>query len=281
MEGDICAYDFRRGGVTEMLVKHQDLSSNMADLCSHTEDTAKKYYKTTEAGRSALKASKMLAKAMRRPEEDSCSVSKNEGEQSEDGDSLSKNADVQKVHRVWSEGAVATLRSVFRQEIADGHVTRETVRNKLKAAPQLQEEGEQRVLDKIRYEINHQTTNANDVEGLQHEAANLPKNQESTQDRVNRLLEDEATVSVIYPTEESCITKGSAVFDESHVKLLRRVFDDMITQYAPISKPRIFERLSENDRGKAILNQMTIDQIVSRIIYERKCFRGKKDGKRK
>ena len=111
----------------------------------------------------------------------------------------------------------------------------------------------------------------------------LPSEKETVADRVNRMfsessafqdLEDSvASSDIVSPTETTARSKPG-VFSPIQVQTLLHLFKDMING-APISKPVINQRLQNDSQGKDMQTNLTTEQVVNRLKYERKQKREK------
>ena len=269
VEGPIHHTIYRKSAVSRCYDGNKDIASNFADLMAHRENTAQKYYRVFEKGKSLVKASQKLNTIMRShahhensrhtlPAEEDCKIP----------DSTLDDVARSTSKRVsWNEDELAAIRSIFQEEIAAKSVTIEVVRRKIQTHPSLATKNPKRVYDRIRAEWRFvETEEEATVPG------ELPEEQESVRDRVNRLFEpaavdDSSTHSsdIIPPT--SGTSKG--LFHESQVQTLLRLCRDM-TVVAPISKPVIIARLEKDADGNILLANVTLQQIVNRLKYERK-----------
>ena len=115
----------------------------------------------------------------------------------------------------------------------------------------------------------------------------LPQGKEEMSTRVSRLLQSESACNnkgesddsdnssnVVLPTVSNASARPHSLFSTDEVDLLLKVCKDMIIS-APISKSVIEERLSAKKEGLKLLKRVNIDQIVSRIKYERRLKHGK------
>lgn len=273
IEAPICSTDFRKGAVTEIYGNHKSYSSNLADLLDHNESTGNRYYHLSDKNNSSLRASKKLALVMRGqskclPKQDMFDTKKSlpsEGSQDVPVKCPSKTP--------WSSETEEVIKSVFKEEIFQQTVSIETVRQKIAGIPLLVDENPRRVLDKVlaqwRFSKKLESTDPE---------AQPPSEQETQEQRVNRMFDDEDSHNtMISPTEHSVTMKG--IFSALEVKVLVKLCDDMVKTSCPIAVKVIKERLEKDVDGKNILKCMTMRQIVNRVKYERKMFRWRKTEK--
>ena len=62
---------YRKSAVSHCHNRHKEISSNLADLMAHREDTVQKCYRVFEKGKSSIKASQQLHEIMRNTDESS------------------------------------------------------------------------------------------------------------------------------------------------------------------------------------------------------------------
>ena len=164
----------------------------------------------------------------------------------------------------WSLSKENFVRSVFQDDIAQQSVSLEIVRSKISSHPELQNESPKRVLDKVRslwrYEKETPT-----------EPLDLPSEEETLEQRVQRTLEDQGNSSDIIPPTVTSSLKN--VFTSTDLEKVRNTFNEMIVKFSPISKPRIKETLEKESWGRDMLENVSLDTIVNRIKYERRVHR--------
>ena len=106
------------------------------------------------------------------------------------------------------------------------------------------------------------------------EPLDLPSEQETVEQRVQRILEDQDNTSDVIPPTVTSSMKN--VFTSTELEKVRNTFKEMIVKSAPISKPRIKETLEKESWGKDMLEKVSVETIVSRIKYERRVHRSLK-----
>ena len=274
---------YRKSAVSRCHDQHKDITSNLADLMAHREDTAQKYYRVFEKSKSSVKASQKLHGIMRsHGQVKECSNSEMDATKLQDADNTGSNpldpaASSTAKRATWNTESLQAIRSVFEEEIAVKSISIDIVREKIKAHPCLNKESPKRVYDRVRAEWRYQLPETNTKTA----PVDLPEELDTVNDRVDRMFETKQEVDkssccssdVIPPTAVS--SKSKSVFSECQVNTLLRLCKDM-TRTAPISKPTIIARLGNDDDGKVLLKEVDIQQIVSRLKYERKQRREKK-----
>ena len=249
---------------------------------AHREDTAQKYYRVFEKSKSSVKASQRLHGIMRNSghgETVTCSEELPDTEQKNVCEMHATGEQSSCTKRSpWTKDAIEAVQSVFKEEIDAQKISIDTVREKIKLNPCLIKESPKRVYDRIRAEWRFQSpeksSNAAPVE--------LPKEKETVYDRVNRMFEEEDKTStcssdIIPPTFSSRI---SNVFSAPQLTILLRLCKDM-TFMAPISKRTITSRLEKDSEGKVLLTEVSMEQIVNRLKYERKQRRSESNKAKK
>lgn len=237
--------------------------SDLADLMAHNVSTARHYYKLNEKSKSSVKASRQLRCVMR-----------GENQQKEsDPKGLPVVSSPQKCQSKtskgsWSPGKETLVRDVFEKEIAQKSVSLEIVKSKISKLPELQNESPKRVLDKVRSQWRYEKNTAA-------EPSDLPSEQESVEQRVQRILDDKENSSDVIPPTVTSSMKN--FFTSAELEKVRYTFKEMIAKAAPISKPRIKEMLQKESWGRDMLEKVSVDTIVNRIKYERRVHRSLKN----
>ena len=274
---------YRKSAVSRCHDQHKDITSNLADLMAHREDTAQKYYRVFEKSKSSVKASQKLHGIMRsHGQVKECSNSEMDATKLQDADNTGSNpldpaASSTAKRATWNTESLQAIRSVFEEEIAAKSLSIDIVREKIKAHPCLNKESPKRVYDRVRAEWRYQLPETNTKTA----PVDLPEELDTVNDRVDRMFETKQEVDkssscssdVNPPTAVS--SKSKSVFSECQVNTLLRLCKDM-TRTAPISKPTIIARLGNDDDGEVLLKEVDIQQIGSRLKYERKQRREKK-----
>ena len=162
------------------------------------------------------------------------------------------------VRSPWKKESVKVLCDVFAEEISAQQINITSVKEKIQSHPILSKEDPKRVLDKIRAKWRYNTAQ---TVGNISEVASLPTEKESVATRVDKLFQKTSSPpsDIVPPTDTTERLKG--LFNEEQAKPLRNLFQDMINNGAPISRPVIATRLAHN---------LTANQVVSRLKYERK-----------
>lgn len=158
--------------------------SDLADLMAHNVGTARKYYKLQEKSRSSVKASRQLR-----------SVMSGEKQQMESSDPKAHSAEdcQSKTSKVtWTAEKETVIRTLFQEEIESKAVTIETVKAKISRHADRKDEEPKRVLDKVRSQWRYGKRSPE-------ETADLPSEQETLEERVQRCLEEDENTSEIIP----------------------------------------------------------------------------------
>ncbi|CAH3163406.1 unnamed protein product, partial [Porites lobata] len=222
--GPIHSTLFRKGAVTVCHSSQKEMTSDLADLMAHKEDTAKRYYRLTEKSKTCVKASQQLHTVMRvnsqkdSVEENTCSKEELEPSEQEAPGSASRVP--------WSSVAVDEIRRLFHEEILGKSLSLKSVKEKISGSEILKNEDPKRAYDRVRAEWrfpgSDDKTNPS-----------LPTETEEMKDRVDRMFTKDAasedvtsTSDIIPPT--TIASKGKALFIEGHVRTLHRLFNDML-----------------------------------------------------
>ena len=237
---------------------------NLADLMAHNVETARKYYRLQEKSKSSVEASRQLRSVMR-GEKQQKEIHDSEAQSvlstGEDGHS--------KISKLsWDAEKEAVLQTLFQEEISQKAVNLETVRSKISGQPDLMTVDPKRVLDKVRsmWRYGKQPST---------EPANLPSEQETLEQRVQRSLEEVENNSEIIPPSITSSLRNC--FSSSELDSLRNIFSGMIVRSVPISKVKVKEILEKEHCGIGILKKVSLDTVVNRVKYERRLHRGKKE----
>ena len=270
---------YRKSAVSRCHNRHKEISSNLADLMAHREDTAQKYYRVFEKGKSSVKASQKLHQIMRNTDESSETNQQAQTslqEVTEDDTEIQERQNIGKPERVpWKEESISALKTLFAEEITAQDITFACVKEKIKGDPILSTEDPKRVYDKIRAEWRFKAK----LEGCSQETVSLPEEQETIDNRVSRMFQAKEhdqlsnhSSDVMAPTDTTWKSQG--LFTNEQVQTLLRLFQSMING-SPISKPKITSTLEADSIGRPLLQKFTLAQIVNRLKYERKQKREK------
>ena len=147
----------------------------------------------------------------------------------------------------WSMAPIQEIRNIFREEIQKNEVTVERGRERIMECEILQGIDTRRIYERVRAEWRNPVA----------APATLPTEKEELSDRVHRLFREDMPSSsdIVPPTSLSSTTK--ALFSAELVQTLLCLCEDMIKANAPISKPKITKRLSNDIYGKQILAKLS------------------------
>ena len=247
---------YRKSAVSRCHPKHKEISSNLADLMAHREDTAQKYYRVFEKGKSSVKASQKLHGIMRNTEdsgETDQQAQTSLQEVTDDDAEIQERQNPIKPERVpWKEESINAIQTLFADEITAQNITFTCVKEKIKGGPILSTEDPKRVYDKVRAEWRFKAR----LEGCSQETVNLPEEQETIDNRVSRMfqakeLDQQSNHSsdIVAPTDTTWKSQG--LFTDEQVQTLLRLFQSMING-SPISKPKITSTLEEDSIGRPL-----------------------------
>ena len=265
---------YRKSSVSRCHDQHKEIRGNLADLMAHREDTAQKYYRVFEKSKSSVKAFQKLSGIMRNDTIQQAQESTEDANQ-EGAAKATEDETPMPGRALWNEELKNAVQTLFAEEIAAQNITISYVRQKMQSNPLLCELEPKRVYDRVRAEWRFKAT----PDGLDKETANPPEEEETIDNRVNRMFqakEDDQQSNppsdIVSPTDTT--TKSQGVFDAEHVQTLLHLFQNMVNG-SPISKPKISATLENDSIGKCLLPKFTLAQIVNRLKYERKQKREK------
>ena len=134
---------------------------------------------------------------------------------------------------------------------------------------QLKDTDPKKILDKVRGMWRFPSS-------TQSEPVNLPDEQETLEQRVERSLD----VDKSRPWEiKTTTTEASGVRNlcsSLELDRLRAMFKEMITTSVPISKPKVKKILQQEDGGKELLQKTTLETIINCVKYEKCIIRASK-----
>ena len=167
----------------------------------------------------------------------------------------------------WTAEKESLVKTLFGEAIENKVITLEVVKEKISNHPELKDDNPKKVLDKVSSLWRYKKPQID-------EPAVLPTEEESAQQRIERLVDGVETSSDMIPPTMSSGVRN--VLSGSELDNIGAVFKDMIVHSAPISKPQVKSILEGKDWGKDLLKRLTLDTIVNRIKYERRLKRGSK-----
>ncbi|CAH3188945.1 unnamed protein product, partial [Porites evermanni] len=256
VEGAPSSTLFRKSAVSSVhsCSESNEARGNLADLMAHNVSTATRFYRLREKSKSSVKASQHLRQVMRGDDESPSISTVDEGGASKC--TLSKDQEM-------------VIRDLFEEEIKSKSVTMATVREKIADNMELKDEDPKKILDKVRGTWRYSSS-------TQSEPVNLPDEQETLEQRVERSLDVQNNPWDIATTT----TEASGVrnlFSTSDLDILRAMFKVMITTSIPISRPKVKEILENENGGKGLMQKASLDTIINRVKYERRVFRASKN----
>ncbi|CAH3189238.1 unnamed protein product [Porites lobata] len=256
VEGAPSSTLFRKSAVSSVhsCSESNEARGNLADLMAHNVSTATRFYRLREKSKSSVKASQHLRQVMRGNDESPSISTVDEGGASKC--TLSKDQEM-------------VIRDLFEEEIKSKSVTMATVREKIADNMELKDEDPKKILDKVRGTWRYSSS-------TQSEPVNLPDEQETLEQRVERSLDVQNNPWDIATTT----TEASGVrnlFSTSDLDILRAMFKVMITTSIPISRPKVKEILENENGGKGLMQKASLGTIINRVKYERRVFRASKN----
>ena len=256
VEGAPSSTLFRKSAVSSV---HSSSDSHeargqLADLMAHNVSTATRYYRLQEKSKSSVLASKHLRQVMRGEDESPSISTVDEGEASKCS---------------WSKDQELIIRDLFKEEIRKKSVTIKTVREKIAENARLKDEDPKKILDKVRGMWRFPPS-------TQSESVNLPEEQETLEQRVERSLDVDKSRSMEIQTTTTEASGVRNLFSSLELDRLRAMCKEMITTSVPISKPKVKEILQKEDEGKELLQKASLETIINRVKYERRLKRASK-----
>ena len=294
LEGSPNSTLFRKSAVSSVHSsnKSNETREQLADLMAHNISTAKKYYRLKEKSKSSVLASKQLRQVMRQDANDERLSPANQvdgetpkghgskqlpqakrDDANDDSSSHCSPVEREKAKAPRNKEMEVLVTNLFQEEIKNQAVSMDIVRAKISCNELLQNEEPIRILDKVRaqwrFSTSQKETRTEAVNDI-----NLPSEQETLQQRVQRTLEDsENTSDIIPPTVTSSVKN---VFASTELEKVRNTFKEMIVKSAAIMKTRVKEILEKESWGMDVLKKASLETVVNRIKYERRVYRGKK-----
>ena len=265
----ITSTSFRKAAVTNVHEQNPELSSKLAGLMAHNESTAKKYYLLSEKTKASVEASTKLGQLMRGQNEDPCEQSENQQVTSDSTDNQQETLSTSK--RVpWTNDKLEKVKASFEDEIREQNISLPAIRAKVSTSEQLKGMSPRRIYDKLKKGLpNDEKLDSNisselrlDGRIMQQRLLSMVPDWLETTESVSH--EEQLSASIVSPTERS------GMFSDDAIQTIRTIFSDMILLNKPIAKPAIQKRCSETKDGKKLLSNLTIQQLVNRIKYERR-----------
>jgi site-specific recombinase XerD len=286
---DITCTLVRKSAVTAVHEHQPALKANLAGLMCHAQETATKYYRIVEKEKTSVAAAKALNEVMRGE-----SSGTKDATREESGGKGNMRGELRKTHSrlirdttkddtvteqstdasdrfVWSHDLVHTLQSVFADELRSHSIRLETVKMKIATSSVLAKVEAKKVYDKVRSLISKgapdQETVNNDLAGA---LLQLPS--DTLEDRMNRTtaVDSDAASDIVPPT--TLATKIHKLYDDNAVTIIASLCKEIIRGGA-ISRDRIQAALSSCADGASLLQQFSMDQLMSRVKYERRKTR--------
>ena len=131
-------------------------------------------------------------------------------------------------------------------------MTIKTVREKKAESVCLKDEDPKKILDKVRGMWRFPSS-------TQSEPVNLPEEQETLEQRVERSLDVDKSRSLEIQTTTTEASGVRNLFSTLDLDRLRDLFKEMITTSVPISKPKVKEILQKEDEVKELLQKASLE----------------------
>ena len=261
--GKITCTLIRKAAVSAIHQQCPDQKANLADLMCHNVSTASKYYRQVDRNRTSTEAAKHLSSVMR-PAKLAVDVHSESDDVHDKTTSASEPFTHVQGRFSWNDELRNVLLSVFRDEISSKSVSVGEVSSKIKGNKILAAIGCRRVYDKLRREMLQKCSG--DV-GESDVPVCLPVEKETLQAKVARMAENDQNDDDVPPTS---INSGlQKLFKANELEVIQAQCRHIIAS-GPISCERITKALEQSTSGATLLRKYSIDQIISRVKYERR-----------
>ena len=265
----------RKTAVSAVHERKGSMKKNLANLMTHSEKTADKYYNIQQKGKNDAKTVEQLRTVLRSNSASEVSVS-NVGESTSDVSSRHK----------WNEEQLTEVYTAFKESIQSGQVTMEYVKEVIADNVVLKNIPLTSIRDKVRSLIkaSQETQSVSNGAG-----AHPPTQMETPFDKLRRfgLLPNESDETrqrndqedIAFVDDASIKTntqtslKSGRAFDDEQTQTLSRLFKHLIETNAPIERPAVMRTIEGDERASVILKQFTPLQLCDKIRTERKRIR--------
>ena len=179
---------FRKSAVSgfHKVAERSEMCDNLADLMGHNLSTAQKYYiKLQEKSMASVKASKQLKHVMH-------GVSPVAENSEQESTFITEECSSVVSKHFWTTEKESLVKAFFGEEIKNKVITLEVVKEKISNHPELKGDGPKKVLDKVRSLWKYKKPQTDEPEVL-------PTEEESAQQRIERLVDGVETSSDMIP----------------------------------------------------------------------------------
>ena len=269
----ICAASFRKAAVSEVHENHENLKNDLADLMGHHQKTAEKFYLIRQKNKNAARTSKALTKIMYRSTcHTETTVKTNKREETstnqEDQDIAESSESLR--HR-WTEEEIVDVKDLFQENIKEGKITINIVREKMQNHPLLESLNPAKVFDKIRSLIKLEESEDSK------QPVELPEKTETLLEKVARL--DEADNDSVLLISERSSHRAGGTFSERQTKIYWRLFKGLIESNGRVERKEICRRIQEDGEAREALVGFTPQQLCDKIRTERRMITRRKVSK--
>ena len=255
-----------------MTLVHEDQVEDaqpVADLLAHNLETAKKTYRIRNCEKQAVKGTSAIAKAWAVME-----VMVPENKQISELNQLSQTSPMR---LPWTQEDEDEVKMVYADCIKVGSVTTNTVLEKLHLLNC--QKSERQIYQKLRALIARHSTS--------HTMSKPPVEEETLQDRVSQVIDtcvEDNKSDPTYEPQEPCVIDSNSSVITSKLSGLQKIFDTAecleiktlcshVAHSGPVSRERIKRSLEQTDLGRNILDNLRMDQLQTRVKYERRLLR--------
>lgn len=269
----VCAASFRKAAVTVVHENHPHLKKDLADLMSHHTKTAEttlqercKDIRSLEEHNVSGKDEKDketnqlqynqkdLASGKQEKQDQDLELSSGENQHQKTSEEIKSNR-----HR-WTAEENEAIQTEFKVTIKSGKINIGNVREKTKDHPILREIEANKVLDKIRNFMKESSQN------LSESALELPTDNETQEERVNRLFEYDNDSIILSGISK----KGGLTFTDDQTEIYLRLFRDLIESNKQITRKYVEDKIKEDDEARESIVGFTPQQLCDKIRTERR-----------
>ena len=265
----------RKTAVSAVHEKHVDMKKGLANLMTHSQRTAEKYYNIQEKGRSDARTVEQLHAVLRNnpTEKVEAATSLEDVSDSTAAPSRTFDSTVAASRRhIWRDDQLKEVTKIFEKNIESGKVTIEDVRVKTRNIGCLNDIPSESIRDKVRSLIKSRKNKEQ-----QEEQCAPPTEIESQADKFRRFGLLERNVNDISFVDERSIATNTTsslmsgrAFNEEQTEMMFNLFRRLIESNAPIERGAILSAIEEHSRARLILQGFTPLQLCDKIRTERR-----------
>jgi len=256
MSKPITATIVRKTAVSSIHQNHPNLKDSLADLMCHQTTTAGKTYRLVQREKTSITAAKLLNQVMR-----SQSANASQGAPEADGKRTQEIPPNTPSRFMWNPERLVTLQSVFSVEInAHRSVSLDVVRERI-IGTELAHIDPRKVYDKLRIVTNQV--------GLGIVEMPEPDKHSQLAGDMHYQAADASDADDSDFVTTTNITSRREIFSENEVAVIMDRCQEIIMS-GSISQQRVKAALSGSPKGMKLLEDFDINQLLTRIKYERR-----------